>query len=91
MPNRIITTSNSSFSLVTMSAGFLNQAQASQHTKQRTQEAQRTSPSMSDKLAVGSDGALLPVNSVKWRQAHCTGSPLATQPGPWKACLELFQ
>ena len=46
---------------------------------------------MSDKLAVGSDGALLPVNSVRWRQAHCTGSLLATQPGPWKACLELFQ
>ena len=48
-------------------------------------------PTISDMLAMGSDGALRPVNSVKWRQAHCTGPPLATQPAPWKACLELFQ
>ena len=46
---------------------------------------------MSDRLAMGSDGALSPANSVKWRQAHCTGPPLATQPGPWNACFELFQ
>jgi hypothetical protein len=59
--------------------------------EQHAQKAKRTSPTMSDKLAVGSDGALLPVNSVRCRQAHCTGSPLATQPGPVKACLELFQ
>ena len=40
---------------------------------------------------MGSDGALLPANSVKWRQAHCTGPPLATHPGPWNARFELFQ